>query len=148
MVIEFVRLICFVKANPSSFIGSLSTAFLLIFLLCLVIRRFHLRDQIIQNSLKRILKCMISKSLVMSDRHSLLGLFAGWSLTSGLSLLNSPSILGDINPLSAIPTKWSNTLKQFVGCQPKNCLSMFGYFVGLALKGLRPGPFLHICKSV
>ena len=37
-----------------------------------------------------------------------------------------------INPLSANPTKWSNTVKQFVG----NCLSVFDHFVKLALKGL------------
>ena len=40
------------------------------------------------------------------------------------------------NPLSANFTKWSNTLKQFVGKLPTNCLSMFDHFVGLALKGL------------
>ena len=34
-------------------------------------------------------------------------------------------------------TKWSNTLKQFVGNLPTNCLSVFDHFVGLALKGLR-----------
>ena len=43
----------------------------------------------------------------------------------------------DINPLSVNPTKWSNTLKQFVGSFPTNSLSMFDHFVGLALKGLR-----------
>ena len=32
--------------------------------------------------------------------------------------------------------KSSNSLKQFVGKLPTNCLSVFGYFVGLALKGL------------
>ena len=41
-----------------------------------------------------------------------------------------------INPLSANPTKWSNTLKQFVGFLPTNCLSLFDHFVGLAHKGL------------
>ena len=41
-----------------------------------------------------------------------------------------------MNPLSANPTKWSNTLKQFVGKLPTNCLSVFDHFVGLALKGL------------
>ena len=41
-----------------------------------------------------------------------------------------------INPLSANPTKWSNTLKQFVGILPTNCLSVFDHFVGLTLKGL------------
>ena len=40
------------------------------------------------------------------------------------------------NPLSANPTKWSNTLKQFVGNLPTNCLSVFDHFVGLAHKVL------------
>ena len=42
-----------------------------------------------------------------------------------------------LNPLSANLTKWSNTLKQFVGNLPTNCLSMFDHFVGLALKWLK-----------
>ena len=37
-----------------------------------------------------------------------------------------------LNPLRANPTKWSNTLKQFVRDLPKNCLSVFDHFVGLA----------------
>ena len=41
------------------------------------------------------------------------------------------------NPLSANPTKWPNTLKQFVGKLPTNCLSVFDHFVKLALKALR-----------
>ena len=41
-----------------------------------------------------------------------------------------------INPLSANPTKWSNTLKQFVGNLPTNCLSVFDHFMNLAFKGL------------
>ena len=41
-----------------------------------------------------------------------------------------------VNPLSANFTKWSNTLKQFVGKLPTNCLSVFNHFVELALKGL------------
>ena len=40
------------------------------------------------------------------------------------------------NPLSANPTKWSNTLKQFVGKLQTNCLSVFDHFVGLVHKGL------------
>ena len=40
------------------------------------------------------------------------------------------------NSLSANPTKWSNTLKQFVGNFPTNCLSVVDDFVILALKGL------------
>ena len=41
-----------------------------------------------------------------------------------------------VNPLSANPTKWSDTLKQFVGKLQTNCLSVFDHFVGMALKGL------------
>ena len=40
------------------------------------------------------------------------------------------------NPLSANSTKWSNTLKQFVGNLPTNCLSVIDHFVKLTLKGL------------
>ena len=40
------------------------------------------------------------------------------------------------NPLSATPTKWSNTLKQFVGKLPANCLSVFDHFVDIGAKGL------------
>ena len=36
-----------------------------------------------------------------------------------------------LNPLSANLTKWSNTLKQFVGKLPANCLGVFDHFVGL-----------------
>ena len=43
----------------------------------------------------------------------------------------------DMNSLSANPTKWSNTLKHFIGKLPTNCLCVFDHFVGLALKGLR-----------
>ena len=42
----------------------------------------------------------------------------------------------NFSTLSANPTKWSNTLKQFVGKLPANCLSVFDHFVGFALKGL------------
>ena len=38
-----------------------------------------------------------------------------------------------LNPLSANITEWSNTLKQFVGKLPTNCLSVSDHFVGLAL---------------
>ena len=41
-----------------------------------------------------------------------------------------------LNPLSANPTKWSNTLKQFAGKLPTNCLSVFDHIVKLAPKGL------------
>ena len=42
----------------------------------------------------------------------------------------------NLNPLSTELTKWPNTLKQFVGNLPTNCLSVFGHFMGLVLKGL------------
>ena len=45
-------------------------------------------------------------------------------------------VTGIINPLSPNFTKWSNTLKQFVGKLHTSCLSVFDYFVGLALIGL------------
>ena len=53
----------------------------------------------------------------------------------------------NFNPLSANPTKCSNTHKQFVGNLPTNCLSVFDHFVGLALKGLINGllPFIAYC---
>ena len=42
----------------------------------------------------------------------------------------------NISPFSANFTKWSNTLKQFVGNLPTDCVSVFDRFVGLVLKGL------------
>ena len=42
-----------------------------------------------------------------------------------------------LNSLSANLEKWSNTLKQFVGNLPTNCLSVFDRFMNLALKGLK-----------
>ena len=41
-----------------------------------------------------------------------------------------------INTLSANPIKWSNTLKQLVENLPTNSLSVFDYFMWLALKRL------------
>ena len=43
---------------------------------------------------------------------------------------------GLLKLLSANPTKWSNTFKQFFGKLPTNCLSVFDHFLKLALKGL------------
>ena len=51
---------------------------------------------------------------------------------------------GRLNPLSANPTKWPNTLKQFVGKLPTNCLNLFGHFVNLVLKGLKFTPTLSV----
>ena len=36
-------------------------------------------------------------------------------------------------PLNAKPSKWSNTLRQFVTNLPTNCLSVFDHFGGLML---------------
>ena len=41
-----------------------------------------------------------------------------------------------LNPLWVKFIKWSNTLKQFFGKLPMNCLSVFDHFVRLSLKGL------------
>ena len=41
------------------------------------------------------------------------------------------------NPLSANPTKSSNTIKIFVGSLTTNCLSVFDHFVWLALKSFK-----------
>ena len=47
-----------------------------------------------------------------------------------------PNMKEIVNPLNANITKWSNTLKHFVGKLATNCLSLFDHFVGLALKAL------------
>ena len=49
--------------------------------------------------------------------------------------------------LSAKLTKWPNTLKQFVGNLPANCLSVFGHFLGLALKGIKFNKKDYVKKS-
>ena len=46
-------------------------------------------------------------------------------------------LLKEINPLNANPTKWSNTLKQFVDKLSTDCLSVFGHFVNLPLKEIK-----------
>ena len=42
----------------------------------------------------------------------------------------------NFNFSSANPTKWSSTVKQFVGDLATNCLSVFDHFMGLTHKGL------------
>ena len=62
---------------------------------------------------------------------------------SGFNKVSEHLIQLDVfNHLSANPTKRSNTLKQFVGNFPRNCLSVFDNFVGLALKGLMQSSLL------
>ena len=62
-----------------------------------------------------------------------------WQKTYGSIICLAGNILffvvNWINLLSANPTKWPNSLKQFVGKLPTNCLSVFDNFVKLALKG-------------
>ena len=53
-----------------------------------------------------------------------------------------------LNLLNANPTKWSNTLKQFVGQLPTNCLSVFYHFVELALKRLTIARLLLTCVLI
>ena len=47
-----------------------------------------------------------------------------------MSSQNFTQDLMKINPLSANPPKWSDTLKKFVSKFPTNCLSVFDHFVG------------------
>ena len=49
-------------------------------------------------------------------------------------LFEKATEIGHLNTLNANPTKWSNTLKQFVGSS-----SVFDHFWGLALKGIKYG---------
>ena len=53
--------------------------------------------------------------------------------TRGLRILSGST---KRNQRIANITKWSHTLKQFVGNLPTNCLSVFDHFVITALKGL------------
>ena len=48
--------------------------------------------------------------------------------------------------LSANFTKCSNKVRQFIGNLPTNCLSVFGHFVGLSLKGLKIDTGIN-CKN-
>ena len=68
------------------------------------------------------------------DRNSLVDILN--QRLEGNSVIHSDKCKAYLNPLSANPTKWSNTLKQFVGNLPTNCLSVFDHFVKFALKGL------------
>ena len=55
-----------------------------------------------------------------------------WQVTVSGNMIKQ--LTAFVNTLSANPTKWSNTLKQFVGNLPTNCLSVSDHFVKLALK--------------
>ena len=49
------------------------------------------------------------------------------------------------NPISPNPTKWSNTLKQFVSSLAMKCVSVFYHFMRFWLKGLTTLIAFHIC---
>ena len=66
-------------------------------------------------------------------KRSFMSKYCWYKKTFGNSFIYSNSF----NPLSVNPRKCSNILKQFDGCWPTNCLSVFDHFVGLTLKGLR-----------
>ena len=71
------------------------------------------------------------------SKNLLSGHFPLWSvLNTGKFLIQYEFFRKYVNPLTTNPTKWSNTLKQFVNNLPTNCFSVFDHFVGLALKGL------------
>ena len=63
----------------------------------------------------------------------------GWSVCAKMfqSVVNG-------NPLSTNFLKWSDTLKQFVGKFPTNCLSVFDHFVGLSFRGLTLSKFFPL----
>ena len=63
-------------------------------------------------------------------------------------LVQDPVFLNELNPLCANRTKCPNTLKQFVGNLSTICLSVFDYFVILALKGLRFCVFSNYKETV
>ena len=69
------------------------------------------------------------------------------TIESALLLCKTSFSKASVNPLSEKLTKWPNTLKQFVGNLPTNCLSMFGNFVGLALKRLRFIRAFSCCRT-
>ena len=52
-----------------------------------------------------------------------------------------------VNPLSVNPSKWVNTLKQFVGKLPRSCVYVFDHFVLLAQR-LRMSAFKFLCSSI
>ena len=72
--------------------------------------------------------------------------FKVYTLGTKLMLLN---MANTINSFRVNFTKWSDTPKQFVDNLPMNCLSVFDYFVGLALKVLKiflvRGRFIVLC---
>ena len=69
------------------------------------------------------------------EKHQITG-FSRSYFFPFLNISGPQTILLIINPVSAKITRWPNTLKQFVGNLPTNCLSVFDHFVGLTFKRL------------
>ena len=90
-------------------------------------------------------KCMIFQLSIKERRlthEKVMALILGLRVSGITSFILYIKI--QFNPLSANPTKWSNTLKQFIDNLPIICLSVFDNFVGLALKGLKSSWFSEI----
>ena len=71
-----------------------------------------------------------SKTRVIWKTSYIISNFCGQRSKEILAVMDFRNIC--LNPLSANLTKWSNTLKQFLGKLPANCLGVFDHFVGLA----------------
>ena len=52
-----------------------------------------------------------------------------------LKIITHHDFISEFNPLSANPTKWPNTLKQFVGKLPTNCWVCMAILLILRFKG-------------
>ena len=83
----------------------------------------------------KLIRCLFQSPRYLVSDHWIH--FFWFDLSSCNYSYFTQKILKEINPFNANLTKWSNTLKKFVGKFPANCLSVFGYFVNLVLKGLR-----------
>ena len=80
--------------------------------------------------------CALFCASIISYRYSCSSFEQVWPFTMQRKVGNLRHDTADkftkiINPLSANLTKWSNTLKQFVGKLPTNCLNVFDHFVKL-----------------
>ena len=93
--------------------------------------------------------CVCEKKLFLLIGENICGVFSGELPDTTVTCTNKKFVIKrsikSINPLSAKPRKWSNTLKQFFGKLPTNCLSVFDGFVGLARKGLKPFQIKILC---
>ena len=82
---------------------------------------------------KKLEACFVNRNTFLVIKNCCIGvLFIIFPLLYSVQ----PCTSTNINCLSASPTKWPNTLKQFVRKLPWNCLSVFHHFVKLVLKVL------------